>query len=197
MSRRQTDSSHFAAKVKLRLANLPEGQCLRVLDCFCGNGTVWREVARLSGRQIKVIGIDKKRDCRGVYLVGDTRKFLPALDLARFDIIDIDAYGIAGDLMCDILPLCNKQIIFVTAIQVAFGALPRTFLARLGYTATMIGAIPSLFNRRGREKILGFLSTFGISRAIIYSAAKQRKNYICCSLKGMPNVYDLRTERPG
>ena len=88
----QTDNSFLETKVKLRIDNLPAGEC-RVLDCYTGTGKIWRTIKQKTKKKIIVLGLELKNQ-GGVYLQGDNRKFLGSMDLRKFNVIDLDAYGV-------------------------------------------------------------------------------------------------------
>jgi hypothetical protein len=88
----KTDNSFFEEKMKLRVKNLPEGNPLRVLDLYSGNGLIWSEIEKRTGREIRVLRIDRERGRRGTYLIGNNLKF--NLDPGAFDVVDVDAWGV-------------------------------------------------------------------------------------------------------
>ena len=181
MSKVQTDNSHFEVKVKIRLDNLPTGE-INVLEGFGGDGLLWKEVKKRSpDRKIRVLRIDRKKDCKGIYLVGDNSKFLPAIDFSLFKIIDLDAYGVPYAQLRAIFERkrTGALIIHVTFIQTLYGCLPRPFLQELGYTEKMVKRCPSLFNRNGFEKLKRYLAINGVRKIERYSDQAGRKNYIC------------------
>lgn len=179
MSRDQTktDHSHFDEKLKLRIENLPKSNPLKVLDLFSGNGQLWEEIQKRTGREILTLRIDKEKGKRGIYLMGDNRKF--KLDFAQFDIVDLDAYGIPFYQLERVLsgPSRPKRI-FITFIQSQFGRIPRGMLQALGYSDAMVKKIPTLFDKEGREKLLRYLAGKGIKSCKVYSSADGHKNYI-------------------
>lgn len=177
----QTDNSHFAAKIKLRMDNLPRGSC-SVLDCFGGQGLIWETIkGRLPKKDIKILRIDLKKDRSGVYLAGDNRKFLASLDLNRFNVIDLDAYGVPFEQLQAILrrKRATPLTIFATFIQSLYGRLPVKFLAELGYSQSMVKKCPSLFNRDGLSKLKAYLALAGIKKIKRYSDHTGKKHYIC------------------
>ena len=124
----QTDSSFFETKVKLRIDNLPAGDC-NVLDCYAGTGLIWRTIKERTKRRINVLGMDLKK-LQGIYLQGDNLKFLASMDISRFNIIDLDAYGVPYSQLEIIFSrkLQAETIIFVTFIQSIYGRLPHRML---------------------------------------------------------------------
>ena len=85
--------SALAAKVKLRLNVLAELNPARVLDCFCGTGQMfdnaWRQAASYTGCDERPWS---PADPVSRFVV-DNRRLLRALDLQRFNVFDLDAYG--------------------------------------------------------------------------------------------------------
>ena len=94
MNNRQTktNNSYLAEKINLRLRHLPNKKSIEVLDCFAGKSVIWNRIKSKSNYNINVIGIDKIK--YGNNLNGDNVKYLKGMDLKRFDLIDLDAYGI-------------------------------------------------------------------------------------------------------
>lgn len=163
--------------MQLRISGLPDGLPLRVLDLLGGNGLLWDEVRKSTGRTIEILRIDKKAGRKGFYLIGDNRKFL--FDYGDFDVVDLDAYGCPFDQLEKVLNAPRRpKIIFLTWIQSQWGVLPRKFLETLGYTEEMINKIPTLFNRRGTEKLLDYLALRGIKTIKMYSSGDNGKTYL-------------------
>lgn len=176
MKKGQTDSTFFYDKVRLRLDHLPDKDKISVLDCFCGEGTIWKAVQKETKRNIKVLGIDKK-NYKTVDLVGDNVKYLEGMDLNMFDVIDLDAYGMPiRQLELLFSRGLKDKIIYVTYIQVGMGSISRKLLVSLGYTKVMINKVPTLFFRDGREKFLHYLAVHGVKRVCMRS--KNRYNYL-------------------
>jgi hypothetical protein len=179
----KTDNSYLAAKVRLRLDNLPAKREITVLDAYCGSGQIWQTVQeRANNHKITVTGIDSKRATGRMHLVGDNLKFLAGMDLSRFDVVDLDAYGCPYKQLSAVLRggrLKPGTIVFVTWIQSQFGILPRGFLQDLGYTKGMVRKSPTLFSRHGQQKLLDWLSTKQIKYVKIYSDGAKKKNYLC------------------
>jgi len=93
MNRRQikTDNSYLNTKINLRMNHLPDKKSIKVLDCFAGRSRIWEKIKRKSFKNINVVGID--RISYGSTLKGDNVKYLKGMDLDKYDIIDLDAYG--------------------------------------------------------------------------------------------------------
>jgi len=172
----RSDNSHFTEKLQLRLDNLPGGKELTVLDCFAGQGLLWKEIRRLrSDRLFNIVSIDKKpTDAGSIHLVGDNVKFLAAIDLRRFDVIDLDAYGIPYEQLDLVLSRATKAgaVLYVTLCQWGMGSLPEAMLRDLGYSRAMLAKTKMIFMRHGRRKIFAWLASRGVRR-IKYFAAPQ------------------------
>ena len=177
----QTDNSFLETKIKLRIDNLPAGDC-NVLDCYTGTGLIWKTIRERTKRRINVLGMDLKK-LNGIYLQGDNLKFLASMDINKFNIIDLDAYGVPYRQLEIIFSKRTQKrtVIFVTFIQSMFGKLPDKMLIDLGYSISMINKCPSLFCKNGFEKFKQFLANNGIEQIRSYSYHK--KHYLCFLLK--------------
>ena len=167
MSRGQTDHSFLADKIALRLSMLPNKKALNVIDAYSGWGSIWNNIQKKHDGKIKITKIDKEQKDDTFVLLGDNRKFLASLPLSKYDIIDLDAYGVPYHQLKILLERKFKGIVFVTFIQSVMGQLPYEFLNDLGYTDTMIKKCQTLFNRNGYKKLLQWLGNNGIDRITI------------------------------
>ena len=181
MNNVQTDNSFFETKVKLRIDNLPAREC-SVLDCYTGTGLIWRTIKEKTKRRINVLGMELKK-LHGIYLQGDNLKFLASMDISRFNIIDLDAYGVPYEQLKIIFSrkLQPETVVFVTFIQSVYGRLPNKMLKELGYSPAMIRKCPTIFFRNGFEKFKQYLAIKGIGQIKHYSHKK--KHYLCFSIK--------------
>jgi hypothetical protein len=126
--------------------------------------------------------MDRKK-LAGIYLQGDNLKFLASMDISKFNVIDLDAYGVPY-LQLKIIfsrKLQKETVVFVTFIQSVFGRLPNDMLEELGYSPTMIRKCPAIFFKNGFEKFKQFLACHGIEQIRYYS--HDQKNYLCFSIK--------------
>ncbi|MBT9168616.1 MAG: hypothetical protein DDT19_01963 [Syntrophomonadaceae bacterium] len=175
MNRAQTSNSFLTDKVMLRLDNLPPKKTIKVLDCFAGFQLVWNEVIKLSKKNIIYVPIEKKNST-GAFLAGNNLKFLRAMNLSEFDVIDLDSYGIPYGQLNIIFSRGFRGIIFVTFIQSLFGRLPQAMLKELGYSSNMLKKVPTLFNRNGFEKFKLYLAINGVK--FIRYKNYQKKYYL-------------------
>ncbi len=174
MAPTETDNSYLSDKVALRLGHLPPGYPLRVLDCYGGSGKIWAGVKKLSGRDIRILPIDIKD--YGFHLPGDNRAYLGSIDLGRFDVIDLDAYGVPYEQIKDIFDRGYSGIVFVTFNQSVYGQMPHGLLRDVGFSDSMISKIPTLFAKRGWFYFLTWLGKNGITQ--IWHRSKNRKHYL-------------------
>lgn len=171
----KTDNSYLADKVGLRLAHLPPKGPVIVLDCFAGTGRIWRAVKRRSGREIRVLGMDKRNI--GYHLPGDNLAWLETIKLSRFNVIDLDAYGVPYGQLKLIFERGYSGIIFVTFIQSLWGQMPSGILHDLGFTDAMMQKAPALCNGRGWDHLLDWLALRGVTK--IWHRSHARKHYFC------------------
>lgn len=176
----KTDNSFLRDKVQLRVNNLPPGD-LRVLDCYSGKGLIWAAVQRLTGRKITVLPIDKRGDKDDFHLPGDNLAYLETLDLSKFNVVDLDAYGVPFEQIECLVRRRYQGTVFVTAIQSVMGRLPNAMLEAVGFTAAQIDKAPTLLCKRGFEYMLQYLASIGVSRIRHRSVA--RKHYFVMEMK--------------
>lgn len=172
----KTNNSHLEMKVNLRLNNLPEKDNLCVLDAYAGKGLIWNTVKKRTAKKIKVLQVDRV-DHPNVDIATDNLKVLSGINLSRFDIIDLDAYG---------CPFAQLQIlfnhnyvgkVFVTYIQTHQGRLPNGILKQSGFTMEMINKSITLFAKNPMAVMEQYLANNGIfSYSIKYV---DRKHYMC------------------
>jgi hypothetical protein len=154
----KTDNSFLRDKVQLRVNNLPPGD-LRVLDCYSGKGLIWAAVERITGRKIIILPIDKRPDKDDFHLPGENLEYLETLDLSRFNVVDLDAYGIPFDQIDCLIRRGYQGTVFVTAIQSVMGRLPNSMLEAIGFTPVQIEKAPTLLCKRGFEYLLEYLAS--------------------------------------
>jgi len=100
---------------------------------------------------------------------------LGGLELSRFDIIDLDAYGSPYKQLKSVFASNYGGYVCCTFIQTMAGRLDNELLENLGYTKKMIEKIPTLFSRNGLSKMMTYLNTNGINEIVGYFSG--RKNY--------------------
>ena len=180
MSKPQTDNSYLADKIALRLNNIPQKEALNICDAFAGKGTIWANIKKKYDGKINITRFDKEAKSEDFSFIGNNVKFLTAMDLKNFDVIDLDAYGLPYEQLKIIFDKNFKGIVFVTFIQTRMGTLPIEFLIDLGYTKKMIEKCPTLFGKKGFEKVTLWLALHGVKK--IKCRQHARKNYLAFNL---------------
>jgi len=176
---KKTDNSHLSLKVRLRIQHLPAHGDIRVMDCFTGKGLIWRQVKAATGRNIYTLPIDIRKDI-GFHLPGDNLGYLATLTLSKYDIVDLDAYGIPYRQLKMLFERQYHGIVFVTFIQAIYGQLPYGMLEEVGFTRAMIEKCPSIFAGRGWEFFLEWVANNGVTE--LYHHSHGRKHYLCFNL---------------
>lgn len=164
----QTDNSYLSEKVQLRIESLPKKDVVYVLECFAGDGLIWKEVKRITKRNIKILRIDQKEDKKGIYLKGDNLKFLQSMDLSRFDVVDLDAYGECFRQMEIIFAKKFSGIVHVTYTKHNMARINYTLLTSLGYSRKMIDKAPTLFAKNLETVLEQYLAKKGIKKITGY-----------------------------
>ena len=187
----QTDNSYLADKVMLRALHLPDGDKISVLDCYGGYGVVWDWVKRISERDISVLSIDVKDV--GYALPGNNMAYLTNIDLGRFDVIDLDAYGAPFEQLDTVLDRGFQGTIFVTFIQIVVGELPYKMLESIGFPLAAVRKCPTLFFRKGWEKMLQYLSSRGYD-TVTHRSHGRKHYFVINGAEALSGDYDSREE---
>lgn len=174
----KTDNSYFNEKVSLRLASLKliKGKDINVLDAFSGDGKLWEIIKNKISKNINVTRIEIKPDAKGVYLKGDNLKYLSGMDLNKYDIIDLDAYGSPFRQLELIFKRKYIGIVHCTFIQTMSGGINHSLLEFNGYSKKMISKCPTLFYKNPVDKLFNYLAYNGIKN-IIFIKPTERKIY--------------------
>lgn len=162
----KTNNDHrlLKAKIDLRLQSLPGKSEINVLDCFGGEGVLWKMVAQKTDKKINVLSIDKVRYNR-VQLQGDSIKFIKTLDLSKFDIIDLDSYGSPADHLELIFGKGYRGVVHVTYIIQNMTPSKSTILESAGVTKRMVKKCKAVFKSNHRKYFFNYLYTNGIKKA--------------------------------
>ncbi len=167
------------AKTQLRADHIPN-QPFVVLDAFGGFGETWKNVAKKTGRSdIHRVGIDAQD--RPGCVKGDNRKWLKGIDLSRFDVIDLDAYGIPYDQVSILFRRNYSGIVFFTFIQAYEGLVPAKLLAESGITKPMRKKCPTIWAHSAWQMWLDWLANNGVKT--VWHRSKHRKHYGCFVLE--------------
>ncbi|MDE7164768.1 MAG: hypothetical protein K2O04_05020 [Clostridiales bacterium] len=160
----KTDNKSIGNKIFIRkkaISNLPE---INVLDLFGGNNVLWKNIYT-----DRYFGVEKQKD-KGNNLVADSRRIFDSLDLSKFNVIDVDSYGISFDIYKKILTsksIRNGTVIIYTAITNQFTKIQNEAKDEFGFRS-FYNKAPSLFNARAIEFFYEFLAKHGIDRVTYY-----------------------------
>lgn len=162
MNNHKTNNSLPNAKIKLRLDHLPNKKEISVLDCYGGDGVIWSGVKKQTDKQIRVLSIDKQ-EYKSVDIVCDNLKVLAGIDLSKFDVVDLDAYGCPFAQMQTLFRRGFVGEVFVTYIQTGMGNLPTGILLQAGFSKEMLKKAQTIFTRKPMMVLDTYLSNQGIT----------------------------------
>lgn len=174
----KTDNSFFEEKKLLRqeVIDLLAKDEIRVLELYAGKSLMWNDLKKANPhKKIMVFSIEKEKGKNPKALTGDNLKFLKNINLEKFDIIDVDAYGYPFTQLEIIESRGFKGFVVVTAIQTMFGSVPKKMLKYSGISEEMIKKIPSIFFQNGFAYLKNFLYICGIKQVTGFFIS--RKNY--------------------
>jgi len=182
MNNRQTDNSEIKIKLELRRSLVNDN--FLILDCYHGTGELWNTIKK--DYNIKIYGIEKEKG-KGNGLYGDNVKILKTLDLSKYNIIDLDAYGIPFDQLYEIFnnPTLSDCIIIYTVIQTAQGGINKKLLDSYGITNNMFKKCSTIFKHHGHRAFLNYLNKNGVNEVSEYFVNKKsKKHYGFFKIKG-------------
>ena len=122
--RRKTDNRSIADKLIIRQTVIEEADVgsLRVLDLFAGEGNLWGRL-REKFHVETYTPVDMAARQAGQIRFKITPRLIAALDLSRFNVIDIDTYGDPFALWHEVLfRIKTRTVVFLTRGRVTYGA---------------------------------------------------------------------------
>lgn len=178
------DESALEDKIQLRVDSLPEKKEINILEAFGGEGIIWNKItARLPDRKFNILSIDKK-DYSRVQLKGDSARFMQTMDLDKFDLIDLDAYGAPVDQLEIIFKKQYKGIVHVTLITSQLGGLDSRILYANGYIPEMLKKIRLIFEKDFKKVFFNYLAMHGVEGVTYIQHVEHfKKLYLYFSLK--------------
>ena len=154
MARRiYTENSHLSAKARIRVDYMLSTDKTEwyILDAYAGEGKVWERVKELlPDHKITYLGIDKKKYTRPDVIMGENQKIMRGLELEKFDLIDLDAFGFPWEQLEICAKLAPNVPVASTAISVTLGPTPYGVLKAAGIPKEWTSGkeVPhALFNR--------------------------------------------------
>lgn len=177
--KKKLDNDHIPDKILLRKNFLPKKEIIRVLECYAGHGILW-DLIRKDIPCIELLRIEKENKRAGS-LRGDNMKWLPAIDVNSFDVIDLDSYGSPIAQLQHLFDRGYKGIVHITFIQSGMGSLPLQMLEKIGISKNMRKKSPILCSTNPFQKIQDYLSLMNVDK--IHYISHQRKHYICFEMR--------------
>ena len=146
-------------KIQLRIICADKFEHAKVLDCFSGKGTLWKEVKKkIPSIVVHQIEILKNKNSNAI--TADSARMLRTLDLSKYDIIDLEAYGCPFDHLEVIRKRKYDGIVIVTSIS----SMQSSVQGKLVRASVRGDADPYFFKGMQRELLLGWLDRNGVSR---------------------------------
>lgn len=170
----KTHSSHFADKLNLRVEALEGMDTPNVLDAFSANGDLWRNVAK--AHPCLVTRIEKEKGRKGIYLKGDNVKWMAAMDLTKFDVIDLDAYGSPLLNIEEVFKQRFKGTVIVTWIFGMAGT-NRQIYEAIGISEQMVAMAPTMFADLSMDAVFSYLEKKGIQRLRMVKDTEKKKGF--------------------
>ena len=180
--KKKNDNSHLKNKISLRIENLPDKTSLKILDCFHGEGLIWKKITEtVKTKKIVINKVDIKE--KGDSLKINIYKILPTLTLSEYDIIDIDCYGSpfsALDMIFKNKTFSPKTTtIFYTNISVFLGGIKKELIFQSGISAKMYKKIPFLCLKYRIPFFDSFLYSAGYKEKTVRIFEFGKKEYGC------------------
>lgn len=177
---KKTDNSLIDEKVKLRLEvlELINKNEINVLECYSGKGLVWNNVKIKTNKIINILKIDQKRISESGVLIGDNRKYLKCLDLSKFDIIDLDAYGIPFNQLEIIFKKNYEGYVICTMIQTGMGCINNELITiTTGFDQKIISLCQVFLSRFALQLLCKYLYINDVQNITGYFIERKRYFY--------------------
>ena len=177
------DEANLGAKVDLRIEaveSLGEPRHIHVLDAFHGDGVVWSLVKDQlpPGWIVQLYRADYENHAAGTLKVDNVR-LLEVIDLNRFDLIDLDAYGYPDKQLRIIAARAPQIPVVMTTIWRAWGMVPNAVSRDLGfkfpkgYAKTLVATVGEelwvawLYQRGYRQtRMIRFTHSIGVGGTV-------------------------------
>jgi|OpeIllAssembly_1097287.scaffolds.fasta_scaffold87307_1 hypothetical protein len=129
------DPEITAGKIALRVEaveRLGEPRPIRVMDAYHGHGFLWGEARKaLPDWEISLYRTDKDQKKAGTLKVDNVR-LLKSLDLSKFDLFDLDAYGWPAAQIKTVARKAPGKMVLSTRNTMGIGQIPKVVLNDLG-----------------------------------------------------------------
>lgn len=132
----QTDNSHVASKVALRVEavrRLGEPRQILVMDAYHGHGVLWDQVQAELGRDwnVRIYAVDHEQRSAGTLRIDNVR-LLQSIDLTGFDLFDLDAYGWPAAQLKAVATKAPDKMVVLTRISPQWARIPLMVTDDLG-----------------------------------------------------------------
>jgi hypothetical protein len=177
MNSPQIDNSNLMVKKLLRIEYVRGAESATILDCFHGHGILWDSVKKSVKKSLLIVGIEKQYKKGDNNFYADNRKILSILDLGRYNVIDLDSYGIPFAQLFMIFKnktLRSGTAVFYTFIQSVMGIMNISLLEKIGYSRSMIRKCPTLFSKNGFDKFTRYLFLNGVRKIVDYDCGNKK-----------------------
>lgn len=192
---RGTDNSNFEKKVLLRIEALKHAKNENVLDCYSGTGRIWNEIQNRIGRKLNITQIEKEKGKNPTAMCGDNMKIIPSIDLDKFGLIDLDAYGHPDKQMIHIFERNYEGIVCVTWIDTMFSRQPKNVVEAAGIEYSFYNKHSVVFNSLNDRLLENFLYLCRVKKYMGFFI--DNKKYFYYQSKSQNYEQNLRTERKG
>lgn len=145
----------------MRLHALDGLEMPSILDAYAANGAIWDEINR--SHPCHVTRIEKNARSKGIYLKGDNVRWMASIDLNRYDVIDLDAYGSPINTLDEVFRQGYTGTVVVTWIASISGTTRRLYQA-IGISREILEATPTIVRSLTRDCIYTYLFQKGIKR---------------------------------
>ena len=170
----KTDNANVESKIALRKQATDKLESLKVLDLFAGENKLWKTF-----ECEKYYGVEMKKG-KGKNVNADNLRIIPSLDLSKFNVIDLDSYGIPFnqiELLYKNPTLQKGTVIIYTAITNKMSALTEG-AKKMANIQEIYTKCRTLFNGMALELFYGRLYQLGVVEVTEYmTKEKFEKHY--------------------
>ena len=160
----KTDNKSIGNKIFIRKQAIKSLSEVNVLDLFGGRNVLWNNIPTN-----RYYGVESEKN-KGQNLCADSHHVLASLDLSKYNVIDVDSYGISFDIYKYLLTdsrVQNGTIVLYTAITNEFTKIQNAAKDEFGFRKFYDKA-PSLFNARAIEFFYEMLAKYGVEEVNYY-----------------------------
>lgn len=166
-NKKKVDNDHQPSKIAVRrlaVESLGEPRPIRVLDAYHGYGKMWEKMGdAMPDWTFNVYGVDNQHRGAGT-IRADNVRLLEALDLSKFDLIDLDAYGWPTKQLRLVAAGAPDVAVVTTRIHQRLGQVPHDILDDLNFALPK--AVPTLLQRLSEELWEAWLHHLGYRTAM-------------------------------